>query len=697
MIELHLLGLTDVRLSGAPLEGALRATKRVAVLAYLATARPRGYHRRDKLVALFWPDLAEDRARGALRTTLARLRDDLCDDVFLTRGKTEIAIDEARLTCDVCQLDAALDDGRVHAASALYRGDFFDGVHIEGVADEVELWISSERARIRGRLLEALATHSVESHARNDLAEALRFARQARSLAPSDETVAQRLIKILIEVGDHGSAFMEFQDLSVRMKREFDAEPSATTRAFLDSIRELRVPGTATVVPRTGTSTHRDPSEDCQLVAPESVAKGAPDPGRSPPQTPDSTPSAESPWNGALLYRGWRSWFGRAAIGSGALALVLLLGTSAGWLSPRTGPPASSLRLGGPRWESLNMSVDNPPPSRAFESAFLDSTRDALVMIGGLMSRSDGTAPTILRDIWRLTGLQAGEAHRWTRLQTAPGPAPAPTWNALSVYDATHDRALIYGGAHGYSSPCTSDTWLLEHASGIGNAPRWQKVHVTGELPPPHAEMRGFYEPRSHRLVAFAGNDCFSVYLNDAWMLTFDDSTLTSGRWSALQPDSSAGAPSRRNATAVAYDARARRMWVHGGYFNGALSELWRLDHADASEGRPTWHPVHCSGSAPALTSHLAVYDSVSGSMLLFGGLDAKGSARNDVWLARGLADGGVRCSWEHVVPSEDSPLRRQTSRGFLIPNLESLFVIGGVIENVAFLDLWRLDQAFSR
>lgn len=33
--------------------------KRVALLAYLALARPRGLHRRDTLLAMFWPELPE--------------------------------------------------------------------------------------------------------------------------------------------------------------------------------------------------------------------------------------------------------------------------------------------------------------------------------------------------------------------------------------------------------------------------------------------------------------------------------------------------------------------------------------------------------------------------------------------------------------------------------------------------------------
>src|SRR5262245_12921902 len=38
--------------------------KRLALLAYLAIARPRGAHRRDALVAIFWPELDQHGARS---------------------------------------------------------------------------------------------------------------------------------------------------------------------------------------------------------------------------------------------------------------------------------------------------------------------------------------------------------------------------------------------------------------------------------------------------------------------------------------------------------------------------------------------------------------------------------------------------------------------------------------------------------
>ena len=65
MIQLLLLGNVDIfGDSGARMDAPLRQSKRVALLAFLAAARPTGFHRRDKIAALFWPELPTDRARA---------------------------------------------------------------------------------------------------------------------------------------------------------------------------------------------------------------------------------------------------------------------------------------------------------------------------------------------------------------------------------------------------------------------------------------------------------------------------------------------------------------------------------------------------------------------------------------------------------------------------------------------------------
>ncbi|HSG06992.1 MAG TPA: hypothetical protein VLA36_01450 [Longimicrobiales bacterium] len=95
MLRLDLFGATDITSAeGSAAHSVLRQPKRLAVLAYLVLARPRGLHRRDHLVAIFWPDKDEDHARGALSQALSFLRRSLGEDVIRSRGD-DVGVDTA--------------------------------------------------------------------------------------------------------------------------------------------------------------------------------------------------------------------------------------------------------------------------------------------------------------------------------------------------------------------------------------------------------------------------------------------------------------------------------------------------------------------------------------------------------------------------------------------------------------------------
>ncbi len=662
--ELRLLGTLDVRLVDvAASDRAMRHPKRIALLAYLAVARPRGFHRRDALIAMFWPELATDAARGALRTALTRLRKEFGAGAITSRAD-EIRLETDAIWCDTTALEEAVGAGRANEIGDLYRGDLLAALHVEGIGEEFESWLSAERVRIRDSAVQVLSAHVRSLESRGDRRAAVPIAQRAFEIAPHDETVSRQLIRLLAAAGDHGKAAQVYQVMARRLSLEFETSPSRETLELMQSLR----------------ATSREYEAAAPLV--DSPSARFATEGSLPLAVRANTQSG-GPHHAA------RRAFLKPALAGVALILVAL-SVGAKLLYPGR-PPAA-------RWISLPAPIESRPPSRDFESAFLDSTANALVVFGGLTSRGEGSdSSPILGDMWRLTGLRRDEAHHWQRVQPAAGPSPGRRWNSLATYDAATDRALIHGGAMGHSSPCANDTWVLDHASGIGATPRWRAPDITGTLPPPHAETNGFYDGRTRSLVVLGGNDCVATFTNDVWVLSFDASSLRSGVWHRLSPTGFDGSPVRRNAAAAAYDPKFRRLWLEGGHDRNPLSDLWRLDDPDGSAGRPAWHRVHCGGEAPALYGHLAAYDTTSGALLLFGGIDENGEARNDVWVARNLNDDGHDCRWERLGAAEHSPLPRDTPRGFVLPSGDALIVVGGSVENVAFLDLWRLDHPLHR
>ena len=157
MIELSLLGLQALRDSDGRELGSLSAQpKRFALLAYLAVAGGTGFHRRDSLAAMFWPDLDQFAARRALRNTLYHLREALGDGVIVTHGDDAVSIDPARLTCDVTRLEDAVAAGRYEEAVERFRGELLAGIHFANAGEAFEEWLSRERLSVTALVMRAL-------------------------------------------------------------------------------------------------------------------------------------------------------------------------------------------------------------------------------------------------------------------------------------------------------------------------------------------------------------------------------------------------------------------------------------------------------------------------------------------------------------------------------------------------------------
>src|ERR687891_2908960 len=91
MLRFHTLGSFEL-LEGQPPAVRLIPTqpKRLALLAYLALAHPRGFHRRDTLLALFWPELSGEEGRRALRQALHHLRRAVGQEAIETRADDQV-------------------------------------------------------------------------------------------------------------------------------------------------------------------------------------------------------------------------------------------------------------------------------------------------------------------------------------------------------------------------------------------------------------------------------------------------------------------------------------------------------------------------------------------------------------------------------------------------------------------------------
>ena len=249
MLRLRLLGSRELERTDKGEPSSLFAQpKRFALLAYMACRADR-FHRRDSLLAVFWPELDTFAARRALRNSLYQLKLALGEDVFIARGDDELRIDGAKLWCDVPALGDAVAAARYGEAVALYRGGFFEGVHVSGVTEEFETWLQQERAQALARVLRALEHLCREHEAAGRLAAAAQAAIRATQLAPFDEAWVRRAVVALHASGDRGGAFIRFESYARKLAEEFGAAPSSETIALVDRLRFGAEPIPLAVVP----------------------------------------------------------------------------------------------------------------------------------------------------------------------------------------------------------------------------------------------------------------------------------------------------------------------------------------------------------------------------------------------------------------------------------------------------------------
>jgi DNA-binding SARP family transcriptional activator/TolB-like protein len=249
MLRLRLLGSRELEQADQTDASAVFAQpKRFALLAYMACRADR-FHRRDTVLAVFWPELDTFAARRALRNSLYHLRLALGDDVFIARGDDELMIDRAKLWCDVPALGDALAAARYDEAVALYRGELLEGVHVSGVGEEFEDWLVRERAQALERVLRALEHLGREHEIAGRLADAAQAAVRATQLAPFDEACVRRAVVALHASGDRGGAFSLFDSYTRKLDAEFDAAPDSETVALVDRLRAGAEPIPLAVAP----------------------------------------------------------------------------------------------------------------------------------------------------------------------------------------------------------------------------------------------------------------------------------------------------------------------------------------------------------------------------------------------------------------------------------------------------------------
>jgi nucleoside-diphosphate-sugar epimerase len=225
VIRLRVLGEVEVLgPDGTELEAVVRQPKRLALFLYLLLS-DRRFHRRDSLLALFWPDQDDQHARAALRRSLYFLRTHLGTTTIETRGD-EVGVRAEAAWCDATAFGEAVRAGRHEDALMHYRGDLLEGVHIASAPD-VGRWLDETRARQLREAVRAAVALAEAAEKAGDAEAAMRWSSRAAELADDEAGMTAHLQRL------------------GRLHQGTEAQ-AAYSRAFGD----LAEPGTATSLVR---------------------------------------------------------------------------------------------------------------------------------------------------------------------------------------------------------------------------------------------------------------------------------------------------------------------------------------------------------------------------------------------------------------------------------------------------------------
>lgn len=229
---------TILRALGAPLvhrvgdpTPLITQPRRVALLSFLALARPRGLHARDTLLAMFWPESDTAAARQALRNALHGLRRPLGESAVVTAGHHLVGVDSELVQCDVHEFAAHLDAGRVEVALRMWA-EPLDGFHVSG-APMFEQWLDTERAAIREHVRRGVLRAAHQYAAAGDKAAASSILAAALEHFPLDEVFLRAQIAMLAESGDLRGAVRRYRAFVAQLAKDDGGGPEPATSALV--------------------------------------------------------------------------------------------------------------------------------------------------------------------------------------------------------------------------------------------------------------------------------------------------------------------------------------------------------------------------------------------------------------------------------------------------------------------------------
>lgn len=222
-----------------------RRPRTLALLAILAAADTAGMTR-ERVMAVLWPEVDQDRARHGLSQALYNLRRDLGADVVLSTPA--LRLDPAQISSDVADFRAAVSAKDWQTAAALYTGPFLDGIHLAD-APEFERWAESQRATLATAGIRAIEILAKAANEAGELEVAAEHWHRLTRLDPADPRLAASYMETLAALGDRAAALAHGRAHAELIRREYEDEPHGAIARLMTRLSEFHVTGSHEIAP----------------------------------------------------------------------------------------------------------------------------------------------------------------------------------------------------------------------------------------------------------------------------------------------------------------------------------------------------------------------------------------------------------------------------------------------------------------
>ncbi|MBX3670873.1 MAG: hypothetical protein KF778_20940 [Rhodocyclaceae bacterium] len=207
-LRLRCFGPFEIEVRGTPLRFQRKAQKRPLMLLMALVAAGGQAVSGANLAEQLWPEAEGDAARGALATTMFRLRHLLGEPDALILREGKLWLDRSRVWVDVWQFEqlaAAIEEGRDDAGAsarqllACYRGPFLG-------QEEDAPWMLPARARLRTHFLRSIEQLGGRFESAGAWAQAADLYARGVEADPLAEALYRRWMNVLREQGRRAEA-----------------------------------------------------------------------------------------------------------------------------------------------------------------------------------------------------------------------------------------------------------------------------------------------------------------------------------------------------------------------------------------------------------------------------------------------------------------------------------------------------------